>query len=97
MYILRDGGDGIYASKLAREIAREEGMIYKFPIYALYKKGNYGSFLGNPIASREDFKREFKVLLGHKLDHLKIIMTGIVDFQKYGEVGETSFFQPLHP
>ncbi len=91
IYILRDGGDAIFASKLAREIAGEEGMIYKSPIYALYKKGHYGSFLGKPITGLEDFKKEFKFLLEHKPDHLKIILTGLVDFKKYGETGETAF------
>ncbi|ABR49989.1 amidohydrolase [Alkaliphilus metalliredigens QYMF] len=91
IYALRDGGDGIYASKLAREIAEEEGVIYKSPIYALYKQGHYGNFLGESITDKEDFTRTFKILLDHKLDHLKIILTGIVDFKKYGEVGETTF------
>ena len=91
IYILRDGGDAFFASKLAREIAGEEGMIYKSPIYALYKKGHYGSFLGKPITGLEDFKREFKFLLEHEPDHLKIILTGLVDFKKYGETGETAF------
>ncbi|NMA85437.1 MAG: amidohydrolase family protein [Epulopiscium sp.] len=91
IYILRDGGDGIFASKLAREIAKEENIIYKSPIYAIYKKGHYGTFLGKSIVDRGDFKREFKILLEHRLDHLKIILTGMVNFQKYGEVGETAF------
>lgn len=91
IYILRDGGDGIFASKLARKIAKEENMIYKSPIYAIYKKGYYGSFLGRGITDKKDFKREFKVLLEHDLDHLKIILTGMVSFQEYGQVGETAF------
>ncbi|AOY75260.1 amidohydrolase family protein [Clostridium formicaceticum] len=91
IYILRDGGDRIFASKLAREVAKEEGMIYKSPIYALYKKGHYGSFLGKSIEGLEDFKKAFKLLLEHQPDHLKIILTGMVNFQKYGDVGETAF------
>lgn len=91
IYILRDGGDAFFVSELAREVAREEGMIYKTPVYALYKKGRYGSFLGKPIADRRDFKREFELLLGHRPDHLKIILTGLVNFNKYGDVGGTSF------
>lgn len=91
IYILRDGGDVYFVSEVAREVAREEGMIYKTPFYALYKKGRYGSFLGKPIADRRDFKREFKLLLDHGPDHLKIILTGLVNFNKYGDVGGTSF------
>lgn len=91
IYILRDGGDGIFASKLARELAEEEGMIFKSPIYALYKKGCYGSFLGKPIIDLEDFKREFNILLEYKPDHLKVVLTGLVSFKKYGEVGKIAF------
>ena len=84
--ILRDGGDAYFVSELVREIAREEGMIYKTPIYALYKRP-LRLFLGKPIADRRDFKREFKLLLDHGADHLKIILTGLVNFNKYGDVG----------
>ena len=64
-------------------------MIYKTPIYALYKKA-VTALLGKPIADRRDFKREFKLLLDHGADHLKIILTGLVNFNKYGDVGRTS-------
>lgn len=89
--ILRDGGDGLEVSKLAREIAESEGMIYKSPIYAIYKQGHYGSFLGKAIFDVDCFKNEFQILLNNRLDHLKIILTGMVSFKKYGEIGETAF------
>lgn len=88
---LRDGGDGIFASCLAREIATKEGMIYKTPIFGICKKNHYGSFLGRSISGIDDFKREFEVLKENKLDHLKIILTGIVNFNKFGDVGEVAF------
>lgn len=91
IYFLRDGGDGIRASELAREVAAEEGMIFKSPICALYKKGYYGSFLGEGITDRDDFIRKFNMLLPHRPDHLKIVLTGTVSFQKYGEVREIAF------
>ncbi|WP_242655064.1 amidohydrolase family protein [Clostridium carboxidivorans] len=88
---LRDGGDGIFASCLAREIAKEEGIIYRTPIFAICKKGHYGSFLGRAVDGIEDFKREFHILKENKLDHLKIILTGIVNFDKFGDVGSVAF------
>lgn len=93
IYVLRDGGDGIFASETTRDIAAAEGMIYKSPIYALYKKGHYGSFLGKSIDDTMDFKEEFKVLMSHKLDHLKIILTGIINFSSYGDFGGIGFTQ----
>lgn len=91
--ILRDGGDGIFVSKIARDIAASEGMIYKSPIYAFYKRGHYGSFLGKPIDSIEDFKEKFKMLMLHKPDHLKIVLTGIINFKCYGDFGGIGFPQ----
>lgn len=93
IYILRDGGDGIFVSKTARDIATSEGIIYKSPIYAFYKKGQYGSFLGKPIDSLEDFKGKFKMLMLHKPDHLKIVLTGIINFKCYGDFGGIGFSQ----
>lgn len=88
---LRDGGDGIFASCLAREIAGKEGITYKTPIFAICKKNHYGAFLGKSICGIEDFKREFSILRENKLDHLKIILTGIVNFDKFGDVGDMAF------
>lgn len=88
---VRDGGDNVFASKLAREIAQSENFIYKTPIYAFYKKGCYGSFLGKAIENTDNFKHEYKALIKQKPDHLKIILTGIVNFKSYGDVGETGF------
>jgi len=89
--LLRDGGDPLGISLKAREIAQEVGIIYKTPGWAIYKKGHYGNFIGKPVTDIEDFKREFKELLKVKPDHLKIILTGIVDFDRYGKVGATGF------
>lgn len=88
---LRDGGDGIFASCLAREIAEKEGITYRSPIFALCKKGYYGSFLGRSIYGLEDFKEQFSILKENKLDHLKLILTGMVSFDKFGDVGDTGF------
>jgi len=88
---LRDGGDGIFASCLAREIAAKEGMTYRTPIFAICKKDHYGAFLGKSISGIEDFKREFGILKENKLDHLKLILTGMVNFNKFGDVGDVAF------
>lgn len=91
IYVLRDGGDDLEISSIVRSIAKEEGIILKSPIYAVYKKGKYGSFLGKGINNLEDFKREFEILKSKKLDHLKIVLSGIVSFEKYKDVGKIGF------
>ncbi|UWG97688.1 amidohydrolase family protein [Dehalobacter sp. DCM] len=88
---LRDGGDNLNVSLYARELAMEEGMILRTPVYALYKKGRYGSFLGRPIADMAEFKDEFARLLSFKPDHLKIPFTGIMDFSQFGKVDAINF------
>ncbi|MTI70627.1 MAG: amidohydrolase family protein [Firmicutes bacterium] len=91
IYALRDGGDDLEVYKEIKEIARKENIIYKSPIYALYKKNHYASFLGRPIGNKYEFKREFEILKSKGIDHLKIPLTGLVSFKKYKDVGEIAF------
>ncbi|MCG0274620.1 MAG: amidohydrolase family protein [Thermosediminibacteraceae bacterium] len=89
--ILRDGGDNLGASLAAREMAIHKGIIYKTPGWAIYKKGRYGGIIGRPVTGIEDFKDVFAELLKVKPDHLKVVLTGLVDFSSYGQVGGVSF------
>jgi imidazolonepropionase-like amidohydrolase len=91
IFAVRDGGDDAFVSMLAREVAESEDFIYKTPIRAFHKKGCYGSFLGKAIDGMDNFKEEYKTLLKYKPDHLKIILTGIVNFKCYGDVGKIGF------
>lgn len=91
IYILRDGGDDIDISVKAREIAEEMGIIYKTPIHSFYKKGHYGDFTGKAVEDIKNFRHQFQDLMIKNPDHLKIILTGIVDFDVFGKVGEMGF------
>ena len=51
---------------------------------ALRKKGRYGSFMGVEVENRDEFDHAIERLAGHA-DELKILLTGIIDFEK-GEV-----------
>ena len=93
IYVMRDGGDDKNISLRAREIATKKGMILKTPVYGLYKKGLYGSFLGKGIDNLDEFKKEYSILETQKLDHLKIVLSGLVDFDNYGNVGKIGFTQ----
>ena len=88
---LRDGGDSSFISYKARDIAKDMGIVYKSPIYGLYKRGYYGDFIGNPVSNLEEIKVELVKLLAYKPDHIKIVLTGIVNFSKYGDFGGTNF------
>ncbi|WFD09989.1 amidohydrolase family protein [Tepidibacter hydrothermalis] len=83
IYVLRDGGDDGEISSIARKIAKEEKIIFKSPVKAVYKEGRYGKFLGSSVRDVDDFKNLFDYLKSQKLDHLKIVLSGLVDFNKY--------------
>ncbi|WP_099189904.1 amidohydrolase family protein [Tepidibacter mesophilus] len=91
IYVLRDGGDDLEISCIAREIAKEEKIIFKSPVKAVYKKGMYGKFLGSPVRDLEDFKNLFDYLKSKRLDHLKIVLSGLVDFKEYTDCTKIFF------
>lgn len=90
---IRDGGDPLNLYEYVREIAQDEGIIYKTPIHAIYKEGYYGSLIGKPIRDLYDFRNIMNTLLPLKPDFIKIPITGMMDFDKYGDTGEIAFTQ----
>ncbi|CAH2211946.1 amidohydrolase family protein [Tepidibacter aestuarii] len=90
IYVLKDGGDDLEVSCIARKIAGEEKIIFKSPVKAVYKHGMYGKFLGSPVRDLDDFKNLFHYLKSKDMDHLKIVLSGLVDFEKY--INHTEIF-----
>lgn len=58
---------------------------------AIYKKGQYGSFLGPGINTVADVEREIKKLLHYGISQLKVAQSGLVSFKEYGQVGPVQF------
>ncbi len=54
---------------------------------ALRRKGKYGSFLGNGYSTPRELKAELARLLLAGVDQVKVIVSGVVSFNKYGRVG----------
>lgn len=97
IYAIRDGGYILDLSAIIRELAYEMGIIYKTPINSFYKEGYYGNFIGKPVVNINDFKSKSQQWIKKNPDHIKIILTGLVDFETYGTVGDTGFtFQELY-
>ena len=88
---IRDGGDPINLCAITRRIAKEEGIIYKTPIHAIYKRGHYGSYIGKVIDDIRDFKAVFSEMEKDKPDFIKIPLSGMMNFDTYGEVGDLAF------
>jgi imidazolonepropionase-like amidohydrolase len=58
-------------------------------IYALYREGGYGSFLGRPVKDRGDIKRHVNELYKRGADFVKVINSGIISTE--GRVTEGGF------
>lgn len=88
---VRDGGDHFGACSYAKSIAPEYGITYLMPVFALYKEGNYGKVAGVPY---KDLKEYHALVLKAKslgADFIKIMVSGILDFDKFGVVSETNY------
>lgn len=90
---LREGGDPYGASLYFKQLCQEKGIRYITPVHALYKKGCYGSFLGLPVTDVREGTEKIRFLARHHADFIKIIATGIMDFEHYGQVSDTGFTQ----
>ena len=86
IHFFRDGGDNLGVSKFAREIAHEYDIDYLSPIFALHKKGNYGKIVGFDFSDMKEFRAYIKTLDENKADFVKIMASGIMDFDVYGKI-----------
>lgn len=89
IFWMRDGGDCYGTSKRAAEIAKEYGIEYRTPVFAIHKKGKYGKIVGRGFENL----REYGNLLGQVRTEgghfVKIIISGIMDFNT-GDLTEES-------
>lgn len=97
---LRDGGDSLGTSlfKIADTLAREgtQADVSSPRLIscgkALYRRGCYGKSLGNEgITGLNDAEEIINRLRDEGASQLKVVLTGLVSFQKKGEVGKVQF------
>jgi len=86
---LRDGGDrwgvGLHASR----IAEEYGITYRTPAFPICRRDHYGSFIGRGFDDLNGYREllcEVKAQGGH---FIKIMISGLMDFNRYGVVTDT--------
>lgn len=91
--LVRDGGDHFDACLYAREIAPQYGITYLIPIHALYKEGNYGRVAGVPYRNLFEYREMVQKAKKMRADFIKIMVSGILDFNHFGIVSETSYNQ----
>ena len=81
---LRDGGDRWGAGKRASELAAEYGITYRTPVFPIYRKGHYGSFIGRGFETIEEFRVLVSEVKQHGGHFIKIMISGLMDFNHYG-------------
>ena len=80
---LRDGGDRWGVGAYARQLSPEYGITYRTPLAPLCKKGHYGSFIGLTYESPKEFAALVKQHRQNGADFIKIMISGLMDFDRY--------------
>lgn len=88
---LREGGDRFGACLIAREMASDFGIEYASCAFPIYQKGNYGAFIGRSFESMAEFCSLVDETVERGGDYVKIMLSGIMDFENYGRVTGHSF------
>ena len=83
---IRDGGDKFGVSVLAAQIAGEYGIVFRTPCFAIHRKGRYGNMLGRAYENMEEYRALVSEVKGQGGDFIKIMATGILDFNEYGKL-----------
>ena len=83
---VRDGGDKYGVSKLAKRIAPEYGIEYLTPIFAIHRKGGYGSIVGRAFEDIRGYAALVEEAADQGADFIKIMTTGIMDFNAFGRI-----------
>ena len=80
----RDGGDKLGVSEYARGIAGDYGVEYRTCVFGTHKRKQYGGLVGLPFDTAADFRLLVKELKVKKADFVKLMISGIMDFQTFG-------------
>ena len=83
---IRDGGDKYLVGLYAARVASEYGIRYVSPAFPLYAKGSYGGFIGRAFADVKQAKGLIDEALLRGASFIKIMTTGILDFDTFGLV-----------
>ncbi len=87
---LRDGGDRWGVGLRARTLAAEYGITFRTPLAPLYRQGHYGGFIGTAWESMADYARKVADHRKNGGDFIKIMISGLVDFDRFGVLTQPS-------
>ena len=86
---VRDGGDALGVSARAKELAPEYGIDYRTPVFAIHKEGHYGSIVGKNFSTMPEFHKRVLEAKEQSADFIKIMTTGLLDFNAHGAITGT--------
>ena len=86
---VRDGGDALGVSTRAKEFAAEYGIDYRTPVFAIHKEGHYGSIVGKSFSTMPEFYKRVLEAKEQSADFIKIMTTGLLDFNAHGAITGT--------
>lgn len=91
---VRDGGDPYGASKLAKSIASEYQIDYRTPIFAIHKNDTYGGIVGFGFDTMKEYHQLVCRARVEGADFIKIMTSGIMDFERTGVITGTPLERP---
>lgn len=83
---VRDGGDALGVSARAKELAPLYGIDYRTPVFAIHKNGYYGGIVGHGFDNIEEYAELVSQVFRAQGDFIKIMASGILDFDEFGKV-----------
>ena len=86
---LRDGGDAFGVCRRARTLAQEYGIEYRIPCFPIGLKGRYGGFIGCTFQTMADYSALVAEVAAQGGDFIKIMISGLMDFDHYGVITST--------
>ena len=86
---VRDGGDALGVSARAKELAPEYGIDYRTPVFAIHKEGHYDSIVGKSSSTMPEFHKRVLEAKEQSADFIKIMTTGLLDFNAHGAITGT--------
>lgn len=86
VFYYRDGGDPEGISLKAKAMAKDFGIDFVSPAFAIYKAGYYGKWLGRAFETQREFHALVREAADRGADYIKIMATGILDFNDGGKI-----------
>ena len=86
---VREGGDPYGASLLAGRLASEYGIEYRSPVFAIHKNEHYGKIVGRGFDTLKEYHQRVLEAASEGADFIKIMTTGLLDFNDDGKVTGT--------